>query len=856
MSSRALVAFATLLLPAVLASAQVDFASVRAIDGRRPSQSFVVADFNHDGLPDVVSAAGAATLLLGTCERTLRQSFVSAFIGAGSVAVADLDEDGNLDFAVTNTNANRVHVFFGDGTGGFPRTFNFVPGGLVGALAAADFDGAHMDLAVTDVLGSVVVMFNNGHGSFPSSATIAMGSPVTEMLARDVNDDGYADLICTSRVARTVIVRLGDGNGGFGPVSSFPCGRVPVHIAAGDFDRDGHLDFALASESTDIAVILGDGMGSFGAPQSHETVVLSYFVGAGDIDGDGKLDLFCSDPRDDRLSILYGDGGGGFGAPQFATWVFASAVDDFDRDGIPDILCGDGLLLGRGSGLFEPSLTFPAGSVPRGIALGDFDEDGHLDVAAANPGVAVLFGDGAGQLGPPIAVAGGRGARAIVAAHFDGDEHLDLATANTSRGDVSILLGSGTGSFAPARDFPAIPDSSGLAAADLDGDGFVDLVVSSPTADAIGVLLGNGTGSFGATTSIGVGDQPTALVVANIDGDSVPDIAVANTMSGDVTILIGNSSGGFTNFGSFPAGEYPQSIAAADVDGDGVIDLLVGNGSIDRQSLNRAAFLLRGDGSGSFASAAIPGVAARWVDVADLDGDGRLDLVCGPGGLSIHAGDEARGFHPDAVGFGSLSLDWFALALGDLEEDGRPDVVVSEPQLHQVRVLRNRSSNASAGSVNAANGPRFDSLRVDGSRGSANRRVTVAPHTSFRLSLDASPSGPTSARYVVWAWSGCSSRPTVFRTHGSTLGTIVNPTPLQRGARPQPFRCLRGGIPSAVCSGVLEVPSPPAHAPWSVTVTGGLRPHLTVTLQGILEDAGAANPTGFSVTNAIVIDVP
>jgi Tol biopolymer transport system component len=173
-----------------------------------------------------------------------------------------------------------------------------------------------------------------------------------------------------------------------------------------------------------------------------------------------------------------------------------------------------------------------------------------------------------------------------------------------------------------------------------------------------------------------------------------------------------------------------------------------------------------------------------------------------------------------------------------------------------VRELRDPSA-CRAGSVNAGQGATADVLFVDGSAGDANRVVAVASGAPIEISLHASPSGPGApgdarARYVLWVWPRFPSNPLDVVAGSATLGCTVDPTPFRPLASPQPSFCLKGtGLPAArVCTG-LEVPAA-AHAPWTRRIARTSGP-ATWTLQGILEDAGAANPRGFSVTNAVLV---
>jgi hypothetical protein len=155
------------------------------------------------------------------------------------------------------------------------------------------------------------------------------------------------------------------------------------------------------------------------------------------------------------------------------------------------------------------------------------------------------------------------------------------------------------------------------------------------------------------------------------------------------------------------------------------------------------------------------------------------------------------------------------------------------------------------GTVNSGAGPVADVLFVNGSTGT----VVLGTGQSITVALDAAPLGPDPARYFLYAWPGLTVNETPFEGGGATLGCTVNPTPLDAGLVPQPFRCVRGaGVPSLVCGGVRQIAGP-ATAPLSITKGGGLMSPVVVRLQGVLEDDGAGNVTGFSVTNAVVVQV-
>jgi hypothetical protein len=161
------------------------------------------------------------------------------------------------------------------------------------------------------------------------------------------------------------------------------------------------------------------------------------------------------------------------------------------------------------------------------------------------------------------------------------------------------------------------------------------------------------------------------------------------------------------------------------------------------------------------------------------------------------------------------------------------------------------------GTVNTGVAQSRDVLRINGSAGTPLWRVVTVPqNTRVNVSLAASTSGPaTNVRYVLWAWPLANFRPTELVAMGQRIGCLIDPSPLHAGIL-RPFRCLLGsGMPAVACGNVQQLPAP-AFAPWSLTRAQGFSNPLRVTLQGVMRDNGAANGMGFSVTNAVVLDIP
>ena len=199
-------------------------------------------------------------------------------------------------------------------------------------------------------------------------------------------------------------------------------------LAAGDFNRDNNLDIAIVTlngkppNNSHVTILLGDGTGGFRTGAEFGVNNLPSSVAAGDLNKDGILDLVVAGAL-----------------PENTTGTFISTY------------------LGDGTGKFglKNTIALGQGSLKGEIALGDFNEDGILDVAypqtsvRTNHGTKVLifFGDATGSLlaGPILAV--GRQPHTVVSADFNKDGHLDLAVSNSTDGTISILLGDGTGNF-------------------------------------------------------------------------------------------------------------------------------------------------------------------------------------------------------------------------------------------------------------------------------------------------------------------------------------------------------------------------------------------------------------------------
>jgi hypothetical protein len=333
-------------------------------------------------------------------------------------------------------------------------------------------------------------------------------------------------------------------------------------FVAHDLDGDGELDLAMWGYSlfppADYAIAWGSSAG-FSAPSWTELEVVGDFVAVGELDGAEGLDLLVAGPRSGGTNnevgalVLSGDGARTFSPGGYTVRGVASAVGDFDGDGIADLFTAHtdtfGIGKGVGDGTFEafvekypvPTYLYSNGGNGTFVGIGDYDENGTLDAVVplySMGGIGeleLLLVDEMGvfSVGDRKTVSVGR----PIVADFDGDDHLDVAGTSAANDEVRVWLGDGAGLLEPVTGLiPATGDAPNSGASgDLDGDGFADIAVYNYDSGDMSVLFGNGDGTFQAERRI----EPRLagafdLRVANVDGDGFDDVIYATLDGVDV----------------------------------------------------------------------------------------------------------------------------------------------------------------------------------------------------------------------------------------------------------------------------------------------------------------------------------
>jgi hypothetical protein len=364
------------------------------------------------------------------------------------------------------------------------------------------------------VLGTAALTTETGSG-FAGSSLLSVASQESgkTILTADFNGDGIPDLVI---LGDGISVLLGNGDGTF-TAAPRPPADLPGSVVVGDFNGDGAPDLAVAPrlDEGDSEVLLGKGDGTFNLVHedfgNKNGIVTSSSIAVGDFNGDGKLDLAetCSSINEqpcNSLLILLGNGDG--------TFIQSSAIP-FDIFGF------------------------------QSTAAGDFNGDGHLDLAVTDSGsndVTILLGSGDGSFTPTANLVTGVNPSSIAAADFNRDGRLDLAVTDSGSNDVTILLGNGDGNFTSAASAAAGIVPASVAIGDFNGDGATDLVVANAGSSRVTILSGNGDGTFTAAASPAADTGSTSVAVADFNADGKEDIVVANSAYSSATALLGETA--------------------------------------------------------------------------------------------------------------------------------------------------------------------------------------------------------------------------------------------------------------------------------------------------------------------------
>ncbi len=643
-----------------------------------------MADLNGDGLPDIVALNYSidSDPSIGSFVNLGNQfpsSGARVYLNAGNGQFKEYQQF-YFDYTLNQAPPNNLQLSSN--------------GAAVTAVALGDVNGDGCIDAVTLDTQDIATFFPGScDGTFDTANTRIFGSGIMAGAAAlvDVNGDGKLDLVSSAfsltlvgtylsypnfPVGNAVSVQLGDGTGNFSTPTIFRGESGMFSMAIGDLNGDGYPDIVTANQDTDtVSVYLNNGQGGFGPPSGG---YLGYLMGGqmhavfdspvsnflyADVNNDGNSDLVVLEsgaqyPLPYALTVLPGNGTGGFGAPLRSSVldlgpnqeVIDFTLADFRSTGLPDLLLLDyqggsslptatpafALAKNNGDGTFQKPTLTPLGNIsPIGSVVGDFNNDGKLDVllcyitcvasgTCAGPAVQPYLGNGDGTFRPgtPVAfnTAGSPTIRGILAVDVNGDGKLDLQVSgdalisSSEANGLYELIGKGDGTFeAPKLLFSNPGSNSYFATGDFNKDEIPDLVEEALddtfAMRTFRTYLGQSDSTFKLTGTFGPFTSPNSIYGLLYGAPNKPLWPLEPTL------------GDFNGDGNLDVMMFEQNI-------DGLLGL--GGLTIFQTGIPTSLQVLAGNGDGTFTPANIPfnllPPMAPQLYVATT-GDKRADLV-------------------------------------------------------------------------------------------------------------------------------------------------------------------------------------------------------------------------------------
>ena len=503
-----------------------------------------------------------------------------------------------------------------------------------------------------------------------------------------------------------------------------------------------------------------------------------------------------------------------------------AVVGDLNGDGRPDIVIALGssldieVLLNMGDGAFAPG-SYLASSFfePTALAIGDMDGDGHPDIvvttsgsSSLSGGLSVLLNHGDGTFSSPVEHQA-NSESGVALADLDGDGHLDVVAIDGHNNQVAVWFNQGNGSLVSSAAYSMGPNLSSVAIGDVNGDGHPDLIATNnQSSGTVSVLLNDGHGFFFTTlASYGVGAHPRSVAIGDLNGDGHPELVTANNGSNTVSVLRNSGTGTFAAALSYGVDSGPISVAISDLNGDGHPDLVCANLTFSQDTVS--VLFNPGDGTLAFVSQ-VPyttGAGSASLAVGDLNEDGHPDLVVLGDSLLLLLNRGNGSFASVQYGAGSTPQ---SVAIGDLDGDGLADLVVADYGSNTVSVLRNQGDGAFPARVSYPTAVGPNSAAVADLDGDGHLDIVVANSSSNTVSVLLNQGSGTFASQVQYAVGQIPASVEVADLNGDGVPDIVTANQLNgtvsvlmnqgNGTFAAQAQYGAGGFPTAVAIGDLN----------------------------------------------------
>jgi hypothetical protein len=615
----------------------------------------------------------------------------------------------------------------------------------------ADFNGDRKDdIAVANAYSSTISIYRNNttvpglnQNSLTLVDTLPAGSGAYMLTAADLDSDGKLDLITGNHPNASVSVfrnQSASGTFSFAAKQDFTTGLSALGVAAGDVDGDLKPDIVTANYTDGKASVLLNtstpGSISFAAKEDFTSGPNPHSIALGDLNGDGKPEIVVGNNGNHTVSVLRNTST--MGDPNFAAAHIVSAggttvaVGDWDLDGKQDLVSGSwpqsSISLVRNTTVnlsstlsFEPAVEVSTGGNTHTVALGHLDGDGKPDLAVVTEMESYLLiyrnlstpgSISQASLSPAMVFDAGWNAVGVSVGDLDGDYRPEVVFANAYDDNIFIYRNFpgvfNSTSLGPRLDFTSVDGPIHTVIADLDGDGKRDVAVANFYTATVTVFKNSSAGtldqnSLELVSTLPIGAFPSSvsgqfLVAADLNNDNKVDLITANHNANTVSVIRNNSSSGNFNFFAkldFPVGSVAAGLAVRDIDGDLKPDIVTANWADNTATVLQNVSVPQGEIDFDFVGDFPAGLEPHSVALGDLDGDTKPEMIVGNNGehtLTIYRNNSTSGtisFHPTTT---THSAGGKTIALGDLDNDGKSDLITGSWPNNSISLVRNVST--------------------------------------------------------------------------------------------------------------------------------------------------------------------
>ncbi|CAF3960764.1 unnamed protein product [Rotaria sp. Silwood1] len=692
--------------------------------------SIATGDFNQDGWVDIVVVNDFSNNIVVLLRNYYvnYQSITTYSTGFGShpynVVTGDFDKDSHLDMAIANSYGDNIGVLHGFGNGTFEAEviYSTGAGSTPFVLAVADFNNDYqLDIACANIYGfSIGVLLGHGNGTFESITTYSTGYnvPPVSIAVDDFNNDNRSDIVVAQSIANNIGIFFGYNYTTFLNTQMYSTGYLshPTAVVVGDFNKDNHLDIGVTNlDQSNIGILLGLGNGTFTNEMTYSTGSATFptYLCLGDFNNDTQLDIAVVNQNPESIGIFIGYENGTFenigilptgkgSRPRYLT------VSDLNNDGRMDIAITNtgsnniGVFLGYGNGSFESQRIFSTGAnaPPSGIATGDFNNDGFMDISVTilnNSNIGIFLGDANGtfrEINNYSMGTGTTGLISIALGDINSDKQIDIVVADSEANQVGIFLGRGDGTFESVCTLSTGDDSfpSLVIVDDINNDKRQDICILNIRTQKVAIFYGHGNGNFITLTNYATGSDALAVhfVVGDLNHDNKLDIVLAISVGSSVGVLLASDSRPFSHSILLSTGSdsLPNSVAVGDFNNDNRKDIVVANPGMN----NIGIFL--GNGNGIFQNMMTyttgDGSYPMSIAVRYLNHDYCLDIAVAnqnQGTIGIFLGQCDGTFQKQVLySTGDISIP-ISIALDDFNNDNVTDIAVANYGSNSAGVL-------------------------------------------------------------------------------------------------------------------------------------------------------------------------